>query len=216
MSTNVLSLVGQLADQDLVARVKVLAQREREAIATLIAHLAVLDERQLYLAEGCASMFTYCVQVLHLSEYAAHSRIEAARAARKYPLILDMLGDGSVNLTTVGLLAPDLTTENHADLLIPGTCGAAATPAVRAFFHPQAPDPKPRARIDRSEGCRTWLPACKWCNKARVRKPWARQSVVFRARTSGARSTTPGAQTGHRSAGAPALQSAVHGECGDA
>jgi len=117
MSTNVLSLVGQLADQDLVARVKVLAQREREAIATLIAHLAVLDERQLYLAEGCASMFTYCVQVLHLSEYAAYSRIEAARAARKYPLILDMLGDGSVNLTTVGLLAPDLTTENHADLL---------------------------------------------------------------------------------------------------
>jgi hypothetical protein len=29
----------------------------------------VLHERQLYLAEGCSSMFTYCVQVLHLSEH---------------------------------------------------------------------------------------------------------------------------------------------------
>ncbi len=117
MSTTVLSLVSQLSNQEVVARVKLLAQRERDATATLIAHLAVLDERQLYLAEGCASMFTYCVQVLHLSEYAAYSRIEAARAVRKYPVILDMLGDGSVNLTTVGLLAPDLTPENHTGLL---------------------------------------------------------------------------------------------------
>jgi hypothetical protein len=116
MNTAVLSLAYQLSNQEVVARVKLLAQREREATAALIAHLAVLDERQLYLAEGCGSMFTYCVQVLHLSEYAAYSRIEAARAARKYPVILDMLGDGSVNLTTVGLLVPELTPENHTDL----------------------------------------------------------------------------------------------------
>jgi len=62
-------------------------------------------------------MFNYCVQVLHLSEHAAYSRIEAARAARRYPIILELLGDGSVNLTTVGLLAPHLTPENHGDLL---------------------------------------------------------------------------------------------------
>jgi hypothetical protein len=117
MSTTVLSLASQLSNQEVVERVKLLAQREREATATLIAHLAVLHERQLYLAEGCSSMFTYCVQVLHLSEYAAYSRIEAAKAARKYPIILDLLGDGSVNLTTVGLLVPELTPENHVDLL---------------------------------------------------------------------------------------------------
>jgi len=117
MSTTVLTLVSQLSNQEVVARVKLLAQRECEVTAAPIAHLAVLDERQLYLAEGCASMFTYCVEVLHLSEYAAYSRIEAARAARRYPMILDMIGDGSVNLTTVGLLAPDLTPENHLDFL---------------------------------------------------------------------------------------------------
>ena len=117
MSTTVLSLAGQLSNEEVVARVKLLAQREREATATLIAHLAVLDERDLYLAEGCSSMFTYCVQVLHLSEHAAYGRIEAARAVREHPVILELLGDGSVNLTTVGLLVPDLTPENHADLL---------------------------------------------------------------------------------------------------
>jgi len=117
MNTNVISLIGQLSDQQLIAQVKLLAQREREATAALIAHLAVLDERGLYLAEGCSSMFTYCLQVLHLSEHAAYGRIEAARAARKYPIILEFLGNGSVNLTTVTLLAPHLTPENHVDLL---------------------------------------------------------------------------------------------------
>lgn len=97
-------------------QLKLLAQREQEATAALIAHLAVLDERGLYLAEGCSSMFTYCLQVLHLSEHAAYGRIEAARAARKYPIILELLGNGSVNLTTVTLLAPHLTAENHIDL----------------------------------------------------------------------------------------------------
>ncbi len=90
---------------------------ERQATALLIAHLAELDARRLYLAEGHSSLFTYCTQVLCLSEHAAYGRIEAARAARRFPLILEMLGQGSVTLTTVGLLAPHLTAENHGDLL---------------------------------------------------------------------------------------------------
>ena len=117
MNTNMLSLAGRLSNHELLAQVKLLAQREREATAVLIAHLAVLDERTLYLAEGCSSMFTYCVQVLHLSEHAAYGRIEAGRAARRYPVILELLSDGSVNLTTVRLLAPHLTRENHGELL---------------------------------------------------------------------------------------------------
>jgi hypothetical protein len=91
--------------------------REREATTCLIAHLAVLDERRLYLVEGYSSLFTYCTQALHLSEHAAYGRIQAARAIRKFPIVLDMLGDGSLNLTTVGLLAGLLTHENHREVL---------------------------------------------------------------------------------------------------
>ena len=55
--------------------------------------------------------------MLHLSEHAAYGRIEAARAARRYPIVLDLLADGSVTLTAVTLLAPHLTAANHRALL---------------------------------------------------------------------------------------------------
>jgi hypothetical protein len=87
---------SHLSDDDLVARVKSLARYEREATASLIAHLAELDARRLYLGAGFSSLFTYCCSVLHLSEPAAYNRIEAARAARTFPVILQMLWRGLV------------------------------------------------------------------------------------------------------------------------
>src|SRR5438045_1839770 len=93
------------------------SRRAREATARLIAALAEVDARRLYLGEGCSSLFTYCTQVLHLSEHAAYGRIEAARAVRRFPTILELLADGAIHLTAICLLAPHLTAENHRDLL---------------------------------------------------------------------------------------------------
>ena len=117
MNTTLVCDVAVLSDSALLARVVRLARHERRVTATLIAHLAELDARRLYLAEGCSSLFTYCTQILHLSEHAAYSRIEAARAARRFPILLVHLADGALNLTTVCLLAPHLTAENHCHLL---------------------------------------------------------------------------------------------------
>jgi hypothetical protein len=108
---------SQLSDKELLAAVKRLAAHERVATADLIATLAELDARRLYLGEGCSSLFSYCTHVLHLSEHAAYGRIEAARAGRRHPVILDMLASGLVNLTTVCLLAPHLTDGNHVEVL---------------------------------------------------------------------------------------------------
>ena len=96
---------------------KRLTECERTATAQLIAALAELDDRRLYLGEGYSSLFTYCTQVLHLSQHAAYGRIEAARAARRFPVILALLARGDITLTAVGLLAPHLTSHNHAALL---------------------------------------------------------------------------------------------------
>ena len=71
----------RLSDGELVTEVARLAGCERHATAQLIAALAELDARRLYLGQGCSSMFTYCTQVLRLAEHAAYNRIEAARAA---------------------------------------------------------------------------------------------------------------------------------------
>ena len=108
---------ASLSDVALIQEVKAAAGRERAATAHLIALLAEFDARRLYLGEGCSSLFTYCTQVLHLSEHAAYGRIEAARVVRRLPRVLESLSDGRVTLTTVALLGPHLTTENHEALL---------------------------------------------------------------------------------------------------
>jgi hypothetical protein len=102
---------------ELLARLRSLAAQEREATAALVAHLAELEVRGLHLQAGYGSLFVFCRDALGLAEHECYNRIEVARAARRFPEILDRLGDGAVNLTAVRLLAPFLTAENHRQLL---------------------------------------------------------------------------------------------------
>lgn len=113
--------LAELSDADLLARVQVLAHNERSATAALVTHLAEIENRKLYLAQACASLFVYCTRVLHLSEHAAYNRIEAARAGRRFPAVLVSLERGHVHLTAIRLLAPLLTDENHRDVLAQAT-----------------------------------------------------------------------------------------------
>jgi hypothetical protein len=118
MITNVLATAAGLSDQDLLTRLRVLASREREATVELVAHLAALDARPaVYAAQGYGSLFRYCSQALRLSEDAACNRIEAARACRRFPSILDLLASGALTLTSLRLLGRHLTTENHQTVL---------------------------------------------------------------------------------------------------
>ena len=109
--------VRLLTNEQLLADVATVAGRERETTAQLILLLSEIDSRRLYLGEGYSSLFTFCTQRLHLSEHAAYGRIEAARAARRFPVILELLTEGSVTLTTIGLLASHLTADNHVRVL---------------------------------------------------------------------------------------------------
>jgi hypothetical protein len=107
----------QLTDSELVTEVTRLAATEREATVALIVHLAEFDARRLFEAAGFSSSFKYCMEVLRLSEDAAFNRIEAARTARRYPAVLDMLIAGTLSPTTTRMLARHLTPENHEELL---------------------------------------------------------------------------------------------------
>jgi hypothetical protein len=111
------NMLSHLPDADLVAELNRLARCERETTVHLIIHLAEFDARGLYLGSGFSSLFTYCTEVLRLSEQEAYNRIQAARAARKFPIIFELLGEAALNLTTVRLLAPHLTSDNHQELL---------------------------------------------------------------------------------------------------
>jgi hypothetical protein len=118
MKMTILTTAAALSDRDLLAHLSVLAARERDATVELVAHLAALDSRPaLYAAQGYGSLFSYCTQALRLSEDAACNRIEAARACRRFPVILDLLASGEVSLTAVRLLGRHLTPDSHQAVL---------------------------------------------------------------------------------------------------
>jgi hypothetical protein len=106
-----------LPDDVLLARVKTLVGRDRQIVAELIAHLAEMETREIHLREGYRSLYVYCRDALGLSEWEAYHRIDVARTARRFPVVLRMLAAGSVNLTTIRLLGPHLTPENHVEVL---------------------------------------------------------------------------------------------------
>ena len=115
--TDKYSRFAELSDDALLERLSALVAREREATAELVAALVETERRRLYLPMGFSSLFVYCTAVLHLSEHAAYNRIAAARAASRFPAIIDRLGEGSLTLTTIRLLAPVLTSANQTRML---------------------------------------------------------------------------------------------------
>lgn len=106
-----------LTDEQLLAEGRSVLERERLATAIVVAWLSEVEARTLHVALGFSSLRDYCIEELHMSEGAAYRRIRAARAALRFPLVLERLADGSVSLTAVSLLAPSMTEENHAVLL---------------------------------------------------------------------------------------------------
>ena len=111
------NLIQSLTDEQLLSRLKSAASRECEATAHLIALLAEMDARKLYLAEGYASLF--CLS--HpMSESLRARGVWADRSGAgrgRFPIVLELLTDGSITLTTVCLLASHLNEDNHCELL---------------------------------------------------------------------------------------------------
>jgi 5-methylcytosine-specific restriction endonuclease McrA len=85
--------------------------------ARLVAHLAEIDARKLALRAGHSSLYDYCRKRLGLSDYEAFSRIAAARVARRFPVVFQLLDRREVTLTTLCELREFLNEENHVELL---------------------------------------------------------------------------------------------------
>ena len=114
MSTYSLSHVS---DPVLLSDLAALVAQDRATTAALLAHMAEVDARRLYLPAAHPSMFSYCVGELHLSEEATYKRIRAARTARQFPAIFAALAAGRLHLSAVVMLSPHLTLENSDELL---------------------------------------------------------------------------------------------------
>src|SRR5688572_14028351 len=110
-------VLSTASDVELVAGLKALVVQERRLSAAMLEHLGEVDARKLYLPAACASMHVYCVRVLGMAEEVAFKRIRAARVARRFPVVLEAVADGRLNVSSVVRIAPALTEENAAELV---------------------------------------------------------------------------------------------------
>jgi len=108
---------AHLSDEALLRDLAAATARERGETAEVLALIAEVDERKLYLPAGYPSMFAYCVGELHLSEDSSLRRITAARAAKRFPAICSAVTRGELHLTAVSRLAPHLTEGNASELI---------------------------------------------------------------------------------------------------
>ena len=114
---NTIPPFNRYSDARLIDEMRRLVATECGATAVVVAGLAEFDARRLWLPLGYSSLFNYCVQCLKLTEDAACSRIDAARASRKFPRLLEGLLSGDLSLTAARMLAPHLNVENHIQVL---------------------------------------------------------------------------------------------------
>lgn len=84
-----------LSDDELIAGLDAALRGERIALTEVVRHLAEFDRRRLYAPLAYPSTFEYCTRKYGLTEAAAYRRIYAARASRKYPVVLDLIRESS-------------------------------------------------------------------------------------------------------------------------
>ncbi len=109
--------LDDVSSDTLLVNLKRLVGGSNELTAHLLAHLAEGEARGIYREVACSSLYTYCVYELRFSEDEAQRRCRAARVARQFPVIFEMLADASIHLTGILLLASHLTGDNHIELL---------------------------------------------------------------------------------------------------
>lgn len=92
------------------------------AQAAMLTLLIEFDSRRLYAKEGYSSLFAYCVRELGHSEAAAYKRIQSARAAAKFPRLIEWVAEGRIHLSAIAVLAPHVRVHD-AEALFVAACG---------------------------------------------------------------------------------------------
>lgn len=134
-----------LDDDTLVGQLRSLVTRERESMASMLAHLGEVERRRLFAPAGYASMHDYCVRLFGWSRQTAFKRIGAARVARRFPGVLAAICEGRLHVSALVLLRPHLDRGNAQDLL--AAAEHRSKSEIEALLAERAPRPPVPARI---------------------------------------------------------------------
>ncbi len=108
---------ASLDSPSLARRLGELAGDERHVQVDFLLHLDEFDRRRAWLELGFGSLWSYCLEALHLREGAAGRRIAAMKVLRRLPALAGALRDGRLCLSTLSQLGPVLTEANADDLV---------------------------------------------------------------------------------------------------
>ncbi len=136
-----------LADDQLLAGLSRIVGRRNQITAEFLAYLAELDERQLFLDLGFASLFEYCVEALGLCESTAGRHIAAARVCRNHPEVFTLVASGVLHASALSLLKKHLTLENAGELF--ELCKRSSARKVEELLAARFPRPDVRDLVRR-------------------------------------------------------------------
>src|SRR5450432_846238 len=136
-----------VGNDELLAALTMLVRRENDLMSDLLAHLAELDERRLYLDLGFTSLFAYCTEALGFCRSSAGRRIAVARVCRKFPEAFARAARGEFQLSVLSLLGPHLSAENAAELF--EACSHRSCEQVELLLAARFPRPDVRDAIRR-------------------------------------------------------------------
>ncbi len=111
----------KVPDAVLMRDLAALVAQDRRTTARLLAHLAEVDNRRLYLQAGFPTMRDYCIRKLRFSEEVAYKRIQVARVGRRFPVLFACIEDGRLHPTAIRLLGPHLRPGNLKSLITDAT-----------------------------------------------------------------------------------------------
>src|SRR6478609_7254589 len=139
--------LGRLGNSELLAGLSTLVRQSNELTAQVLAHLVELEERMLHLELGFASLFSYCVEALGMSEGAAGRRVAAARVCQRFSGAFERVARGQLHLCALCALASHLTANNATELM--DACRGKTRRQVEELLALRFPRPDVREQIRR-------------------------------------------------------------------
>ncbi len=135
--------IENLSNSELENRLLILTSKERQVMLKFLEHLVEFEERRLFLEQGYASLFDYCVRKLKYSDGSAYRRILNGRCLRDNPALKAEFLKGTVNLCTLSIVANSLKEDTSKAKAIIGK----SKREVEAIVNKDRPILKPREEI---------------------------------------------------------------------
>ncbi len=140
-----MTFILSLNDEQIISRFERITTRERKLQSLFLQYLVEVHRRKLFAQAGYSSLCMYLVKVFNYSEESALKRIQVARCAEKYPIILKLVEEGRLSLTALMKLAPHLNGTNIDRLLM--SCERKSVREVESILAGEFPRPEPRDQI---------------------------------------------------------------------